>query len=142
MIRRLAVLALLATSTPAWAQATSTPEPDSTALAQGVVDPVLVGEWTLVEVENEGRMAVFGAEIEEMACTFKAEGEGTVEMTVVQDRETIEADRSFKFETVDGRILVNDAEPIGYAVLETGEVRLSMPDGLVVRLRRADDARG
>ena len=103
------------------------------------VDVELVGTWELVEVEDEGELRAFRAVLKDMECVFEAEGEATVSVTVEQDRETIDSDRSFPFTTADGQILSEGTTPVAYAVLDTGELRLTMADGMTVLLQRAQE---
>ena len=133
MRRLLPALALL-TATPAFAQASADPVP---AFVVRSVDAGIVGTWELAEVENAGAMAELGAEIEQLVLRIESDGDATVEMEVVQDRETIEKEDAFHCTTEDGQILRSDRTPIDYEVLSEEEIRLTDPQGIVLRMRRA-----
>lgn len=143
MPRVLAAAALLAVlPSAAQAPAAQTPAPQQTAAtpsaaAGAEIDPALVGRWTLVEVEDEGQLAAFDAEIQAMACQFGADGEASIGVTVEQDADAYTRERMFRFVTDSGMILADGAGSARYEMLGADELRLTMDDGLIVRLTRA-----
>lgn len=111
---------------------------DPTTAAVAAVDPAVVGQWEMVEVESEGALNQLATDVEAMACQFGADGEATASMTVTQDADTYTRERVFRFATVDGRIDAEGEADARYEVVGGDELRLTMPDGFTVRLRRTD----
>ncbi len=109
----------------------------STAAA-AAVDPAVVGQWEMIEVESEGVLTALETDVEEMTCHFGADGEAMASMTVTQDAETYTRERAFRFVTTDGRIDAEGDADARYEVVGTDELRLTMADGFAVRLRRTD----
>lgn len=138
MSRLLAALALTLAAAPAFAQAASTPPPTVRAAD---VDASIVGVWTLMEVEAAGEMGRYGAEIDSMTCTFRADGEAEVALTVLQDQDLHRKEKSFHFETEDGQILAADAPPVSYEVIGGDLLEIRDATGLVVRLQRTGAGR-
>ena len=136
MRRLLPVLSLLI-AVPAGAQADADPKPAVTART---VDAAIVGTWELAEVEDAGAMDELGAKIEQLVLLIEADGDAIVEMEVVQDRERIKKEDAFHCTTEAGRILRSDRTPIDYEVLSEDEIRLTDPQGIVLRMRRAGSA--
>ncbi|MGB3543355.1 lipocalin family protein [Rubrivirga sp.] len=136
---RALVFALLV-SAPVLAQASIEVVPDSLEAAPAVdlVDPLLVGTWTLDRVEDGGRIGEMGADVEAMTCVFDADGTGHVTMTLMQDLETIEREQTFDFETASGRIITDsDDQPVVYQIMEDGRLELRHPGGLVLHMERS-----
>ena len=137
-----ALALVLALSTSAFAQATLE-APADTLEAEPVVDlvdPLLVGIWTLDAVESHGEIGAMGADVEAMRCVFEADGQGHVTMTLMQDLDTIEREREFEFETEAGRIVTDsDDQPVVYQILEDGRLELRHPGGLTLHLERASE---
>ena len=106
--------------------------------AAPAIDPALVGRWELVEVEDHGALDEFDATVDEMACQFGADGSASVGMTLEQDADTYTRERTFRFVAGGGRILAEGADGASYEMVGPDEVRLTMADGFVARLRRAD----
>lgn len=129
---RLALAAALLAAAPAFAQATTDVPP--------AVDTRLVGEWSLVEVNDLGEMGRYGAELEGMVCSFSSTGEAEVRIEVLQDSDTHASTKTFEFETADGKIMPEDAPAVSYAVLSKDLLELRDASGLVVRLARAGRA--
>lgn len=129
---RLLAAALLVLATPLMASAQASPEVATTS-----VDQALIGHWQLLEVEDAGALGRFGATVEALNGVFGADGEASVAMTVAQDGEQYDRSRDFRFATRDGDIVGEDDRAMGsYESLGADEVRLTLTDGLVVRLRR------
>ena len=82
-------------------------------------------------------MDELGAEIEQLVLLIEADGDAMVEMEVVQDREMIKKEDAFHCMTEAGQILRTDRTPIDYEVLGENEIRLTDPQGIVLRMRRA-----
>lgn len=138
---RLLLVALLAfVALPVTAQTVAAQQAASGASTQPAtaIDPALVGQWELVEVEAEGRMAPFEATVETMTCHFGADGEASVGLTLDQDADTYTRERTFRFVAADGTLLADGQNPATYEVLEGDEMRLTMADGFAARFRRAD----
>ena len=131
------LLLALALATPAAAQATPDTLAAEVARAQpeASVDPALVGEWTLDEMTAPGVLAAYGVDVEEMTCTFSADGQAQVAMTAVQDGDPISRTRSFSFRTEDGEIIEDGDDPILYRILEDGSLELT-DDEMVIRFAR------
>ena len=91
---------------------------------------------TLEEVAEAGRLGDLGVAVEAMTCAFSAEGTATVEMEMVQDLDPMTMERTFPYDTEDGRIMVEGDEPVRYQILEDGRLEMVTGDGLVVRLVR------
>jgi hypothetical protein len=133
-MRTLLLAAVLAV--PAAAQ--SDPEPTAPPVTEAQsVDAALVGEWTLEEVVETGRLGEMDVEVEDMTCAFRAEGTARVEMEMVQDLDPLSHERTFSFDTEDGQILVEGDDPVGYRFLTDGRLEMTTTDGLVVRMVRA-----
>ncbi len=135
---RLLLSALLAIiAFPASAQtATAQHAGSSTAAAVPAIDPALVGRWVLTEVEDHGALEAFSATVEAMACQFGADGEASVGVMLEQDADTYTRERAFRFVTADGQILADGADGASYEMIGPDELRLTMNEGLVVRLQR------
>lgn len=119
--------------------AASQQSPDAPVPAAAAeVDTDLVGRWLLAEVESAGSMETFAVDVKQMACQFGADGEASIGMTFEQDADTYTRERLFRFVTDEGQILSDGAGAAQYELLDSGELRLTMDTGLIVRLRRAD----
>lgn len=140
MSRLLAATLAACLALPVTAQTTSAQQsPDAPAPAPATeVDASLVGRWLLTEVESTGSMAPFGVQVKQMACHFGSDGEASVGVTFEQDADSYTRERLFRFVTDSGQILADGAGTAQYELLDSGELRLTMEDGLIVRLRRAD----
>lgn len=139
MVRLLLVALLFTTAVPALAQsATAQHSDEKTTAAAPAIDPALVGRWVLVEVENEGSLDAFDATVEAMACHFGSDGEASVGMTLEQDDDSYTRERAFRFVTADGQILADGTAGTTYELIGPDNLRLTMADGFVARLRRAD----
>ena len=136
-MRTLAVFAALVVALPASAQANADATPPTEQAV--AVDPALVGEWTLLTVEETGDIARFGGEIEAMSCDFEADGSAEVHVTVLQDRNFHKHDRAFEFTTEDGAILRDGSAPVRYAVHGGDLLVLRDTAGLVVHLVRVTE---
>lgn len=136
-MRTLAVLAALVVAAPALAQANADAAPPVERAAS--VDPALVGEWTLIKVQEAGEIGRFGGEIEAMSCEFDADGSAEVELTVLQDRDLHTHDQTFEFDTEDGTIVRSGAPPVQYQVLGKDLLVLRDSAGLVVQLVRVGE---
>ena len=135
---RLLVFAAALVAVPAAAQSASEPTaPVADSVEVALVDPLVVGSWTLDEVEEGGFLGLMGAEIEAMTCDFAADGTARVAMTIVQDQETRETERTFDFETAGGEIVSEGDDPVGYSVRDDGRLELSTGGGLALVLVRA-----
>lgn len=138
-MRTIAALALALTALPVAAQANAdlavrtveTPAPQ-------VVDPALIGEWTLLKVEDAGAIGRFGGEVEEMTCDFEADGSAEVHLAVMQDQDLQEHVKTFQFATEGGTIVPDGSQPVRYEVLGGDLLVLHDPMGLVVQLVRVD----
>lgn len=128
MIRTLAVLAALLAAPAAFAQATASEAAD--------VDPAIVGDWTLMKVEALGEMGRYGADVQEMWCSFDADGTGEVRLSFEQDQDVMDRARTFQFTTDGGKIESTGAPEISYQVYGGDLLVLRMESGLVVQLRR------
>lgn len=136
---RALALALLVAA-PALAQSTAESEPLVAEPDIATVDPMLVGTWTLDDVDNAGTLDEMGADIEGMVCTFGSDGSADVAMTIVQDLDTIVRQRTFGYETTDGRIVSDeDDQPMAYRFLEDGRLEIRHPLGLTIHLSRAGE---
>ena len=102
------------------------------------IDPALVGQWELSNVERLGEIEDFGAVVDEMACEFSVDGEAHVTLAVEQDRDTIDRERSFRFVTAESRIVADHGPAVAYEILAEDEIRLTTADGLVVRMHRVE----
>lgn len=102
------------------------------------IDPALVGQWELADVERLGAIEDFGAVVDEMNCEFGADGEAHVTLAVEQDRDTMDRERTFRFVTADSRIVADQGPAVAYEILAEDEIRLTTADGLVVRLHRVE----
>lgn len=111
-------------------------ETEGDAPVQEIVDPMLVGDWTLDEVTAGGILAQFGVNVQAMTATFSAAGQAEIVMTAVQDGETLFRERAFSFTTNEGRILEENEDPVDYAILEDGSLVLT-DDEMVIRFVRA-----
>lgn len=127
-------VAVLPAASQTQAQHAATTEPAPAP----AIDPALVGQWELAEVESADALGMQDATVEKLACRFGADGEATVEMVVEQDGEQFSRSRSFRFSAADGQVLVDGVVLGVYEALDGGEIRLALPDGFVARLRRAD----
>ena len=101
------------------------------------IDPALIGEWELLEVEELGAIDDFGAAVDEMNVEFSVDGGAHVMLEIEQDQDTMERERTFRFTTLDGRIVPDQGAPVAYEILGQDDIRLTTPDGLVVHLHRA-----
>ncbi len=125
---------------PAKAQAPrQAPGVPAARIAGAAIDPALVGEWELANVERLGTIEDFGAAVDEMSCEFGADGSAHVMLEIEQDQDTMTRDRTFRFVTLDGRIVADQGPAVSYEVIAENEIRLTTTDGLVVHLRRSDD---
>ncbi len=125
---------------PAKAQAPKqSPGVPASRIVGAAIDPALVGEWELATVERLGTIEDFGAAVDEMACEFGADGEAHVMLEIEQDQDTMSRERTFRFVTLDGRIVADQGPAVAYEVVAENEIRLTTSDGLVVHLRRSDD---
>lgn len=140
-VRRIAAaLVLVALAAPAVVQAQAGPPLASTDVVADAlaVDDAVVGQWVLVEVEEAGALGRFGARLVEMECVFGRDGAAEVALAVVQDGERYARTRAFRFTTAGTTIVDDRGDEMGtYEPLGTDELRLTMPDGLVARLRLA-----
>lgn len=102
------------------------------------VDEAVVGTWELAEVEYGGLMAELGAEIDALVLRIEADGAALVELEVVQDLETMTREDSFNCTAQNGTIQPDDRPAISYEVLNADEIRLTDPEGVVVRMKRAE----
>ena len=132
-MRLFALTAVAVLAGPVFAQSDAEPAPLPEPVA---LDADLVGEWTLEEVAEAGRLGDLGVAVEAMTCAFSAEGTATVEMEMVQDLDPMSMERTFPYDTEDGRIMVEGDEPVRYQILEDGRLEMATVDGLVVRLVR------
>lgn len=132
MLRLIAALALTLAAAPAFAQAAPEPAP----AAPTEIDARLVGVWTLMEVTDAGEMGRYGAQIDKMTCTFGADGEAEVAVSILQDQDRHQKEKSFQFETEGGQILADDAPPMSYQVIGGDLLELRDGTGLVLRLHR------
>ncbi|MDT0631749.1 hypothetical protein RQM47_05490 [Rubrivirga sp. S365] len=139
-MRLLALLALFLTALPASAQAArdSDSERPATERTEATVDPNLVGEWRLLQVEEAGEIGTFGGEIKGMDCDFEAGGSAHVRLEVMQDLDLQEHAEAFPFETEGGAIVRPGAPPVRYEVLGEDLLVLRDPTGLVVHLVRVE----
>ena len=143
-MRLFALTAVAVLAGPVFAQSDAEPAPLPEFVAPPVTDVTvpdtldadLVGEWTLEEVAEAGRLGDLGVAVEAMTCAFSAEGTATVEMEMVQDLDPMSMERTFPYDTEDGRIMVEGDEPVRYQILEDGRLEMATVDGLVVRLVR------
>ncbi len=125
---------------PAKAQAPKqAPGVPASRIASASIDPGLVGEWELAAVERLGTIEDFGAAVDEMSCEFGADGEAHVMLEIEQDQDMMARERTFRFVTLDGRIVADQGPAVAYEVIAENEIRLTTPDGLVVQLRRSVD---
>lgn len=139
---RTLVLTAAVLAVPAVAQSDPEPAPPPTTPPATVaeaedVDAALVGEWKLEEVVEAGRLGEMDVAVEEMTCMFRAEGTARVEMEMVQDLDPLSHERTFSFDTEEGKIMVEGDDPVGYRFLSDGRLEMTTTDGLVVRLVRA-----
>lgn len=133
MPRLLAVLALALVALPVSAQDAA----DVTASAStAAIDAALVGDWTLMRVQDAGAMERYGAEVEDMWASFEADGSAEVRLEVMQDQDRHARTRTFQFRTESGQILASGAPPVTYEVLGSDLLVLRDPTGMVVELRR------
>lgn len=129
---RLLAAVLIVLATPLLASAQASPEVATTS-----VDHALIGHWQLLEVEDVGALGRYGATVEALTGVFGADGEASVAMTVAQDGERYDRTRDFRFATRDGAIVGEDDRAMcTYEPISPDEVRLTLTDGLVVRMRR------
>ena len=138
-MRTVAALALLVVALPAAAQANGDAAPEVEAASAQTVDPALVGEWTLLKVEENGDIGRFGGEVERMTCEFEADGSAEVHLAVMQDLDLQEHERTFRFATENGTIVRDGAAPVQYEVLGGDLLVLRDPTGLVVQLVRVGE---
>jgi hypothetical protein len=132
-MRLLPALVLAVLALPAAAQASSD---EAAPVAEVSIDDALVGDWTLIRVNNAGAMERFGAEVEDMWASFEASGSGEVRVEVTQDQERHERTRTFRFSTRGGQIVSPDGPPVSYEVLGGDLLVLRDNAGLVVELRK------
>lgn len=137
-MRPLVLLAALLAALPASAQAArdSAPERPAVERTEAAVDPDLVGEWRLLQVEEPGEIGAFGGEVKGMNCDFEADGSAQVRLEVMQDLELQEHAEAFPFETEGGAIVRPGAPPVRYEVLGEDLLVLRDASGLVVHLVR------
>ncbi|GAB5535999.1 MAG: hypothetical protein Rubg2KO_22480 [Rubricoccaceae bacterium] len=140
MLRFLPAVALLLFACPALAQGTGTAPKIVLPDLGSSVDQAVIGTWELAEVEDGGLMAELGAEIDALVLRIEADGEALVELEVVQDRETMTKEDTFNCTTEDGQIRPDDRAAISYEVLGEDELRLTDPQGVIVRMKRAEPA--
>ncbi len=84
-----------------------------------------------------GQLGELGVDVEAMVCSFGAEGTASVQMEMVQDLEPLSMERTFDYDTEDGRIVVDGDDPVAYEILEDGRLQMTTSDGMVVRLTRS-----
>jgi len=138
MLRLLPAAALLLFAFPAVAQGTgATPKMVIPDMGSSV-DQALVGTWELAEVEDGGMMAQLGAEIDALVLRIEADGAALVEMDVIQDLETMTREDTFNCTAQNGEIQPDDRAAISYEVLGEDEIRLTDPEGVIVRMKRTD----
>ncbi|MEO0556636.1 MAG: hypothetical protein AAF170_00490 [Bacteroidota bacterium] len=136
MLRLLPVAALVLFAFPALGQGTgAAPTLPDVSLQ---VDEALVGTWELAEVEDGGLMAELGAQIDALVLRIEADGDALVGLEVTQDLETMTREDTFNCVTVDGEIRPDDRAAISYEVLGEDELRLVDPEGVIVRMKRAE----
>ena len=133
-MRTLAAVLALLVALPVSAQANADAAPLTESAV--VVDPALVGAWTLIKVQEPGAIARFGGEIEAMSCDFAADGSAEVRLAVLQDREVHEHDRTFAYATEGGEIVGEGAPPVKYEIHGGDLLVLHDATGLVVQLVR------
>lgn len=133
MRRLLAALVLALVALPVSAQEAADV---ATSASTPAIDGALVGDWTLMRVQNVGAMQRYGAEVEDMWASFGPDGSAEVRVEVMQDRDRHARTRTFQFRTEGGRILASGAPPVNYEVLGTDLLVLRDPTGMVVELRR------
>lgn len=133
MRRLLAVLVLALVSLPVSAQDAADA---ASSASTPVIDAAIVGDWTLMRVQDVGAMERYGAEVEEMWASFDADGSAEVRLEVMQDRDLHARTRTFQFRTEGGQILASGAPPVTYEVLGSDLLVLRDPTGMVVELRR------
>ena len=138
MLRFLPVTALLLFAFPCLAQGTGVAPKVVIPNMGSPVDQALVGTWELAEVEDGGLMAQLGAEIDALVLRIEADGEALIELEVVQDLETMTKEDTFNCTAQNGQIQPDDRAAISYEVLGEDELRLMDPEGVVVRMRRAE----
>ena len=131
---------LLVVPVGAKAQSRQSPGVPMSAPVSAAIDPALVGEWELLEVERLGTIDDFGAAVDEMSVEFSVDGGAHVMLEIEQDRDTMARERTFRFTTLDGRIVPDQGAPVAYEIIGQDDIRLLTPDGLVVHLHRADDS--
>lgn len=128
---------LLVVPVGASAQARQSPGVPRSAPVSAAIDPALIGDWELLEVERLGTIDDFGAAVDEMNVEFSVDGGAHVMLEIEQDRDTMASERTFRFTTLDGRIVPDQGAPVGYEIIGQDDIRLMTPDGLVVHLHRA-----
>mgnify|MGYP000153274954 CR=1 FL=1 len=92
----------------------------------------------LMEVEDGGLMAQLGAEIDALVLRIEADGEALVELAVIQDLETMTKEDTFNCTAQNGQIQPDDRAAISYEVLGEDEIRLTDPEGVIVRMKRTE----
>ena len=138
MLRLLPVAAVLLVAFPAAAQGTGAGQLLVIPPMGSDVDQAVVGTWELAEVEDGGLMAELGAEIDALVLRIEADGAALVELEVSQDLETMVREDTFNCTAQNGQIQPDDRAAISYEVLGDDELRLTDPEGVVVRMKRAE----
>ena len=140
MLRFLPVATLLLFAFPALAQGTGTASEIVIPDVGSSVDQAVVGTWELAEVEDSGLMDELGAVIDALMLRIEADGETLIELEVVQDLETMTKEDRFHCTAQNGQIQPDDRAAISYELLSADEIRLTDPQGVVVRMKRTEPA--
>ncbi len=127
---------LLVVPMSAQAQSRQSPGVPMSAPVSAAIDPALVGDWELLEVERLGTIDDFGAAVDEMNVEFSVDGGAHIMLEIEQDLDTMARERTFRFTTLDGRIVPDQGAPVAYEIIGQDDIRLVTPDGLVVHLHR------
>jgi hypothetical protein len=131
---------LLVVPASASAQPRQSPGVPTASPVSASIDQSLVGEWELAEVERLGAIDDFGAAVDEMNVEFGVDGQAHILLEIEQDQDTMARERTFRFTTLDGRIVPDQGAPVSYEIIGQDDIRLLTPDGLVVHLHRTASA--